>query len=98
MTAAGGAPAPEEVDAFMRATVRSAQMTDEALSMLEERLMDLEEIVYAGWPRRVFLVRRLRRKLRSSIQGFPGDSFATRRVHAVSTEMAVRDSRGGGQS
>jgi hypothetical protein len=98
MTAADGAPTPEEIDAFMRATVRSQQMTDEAFSMLEERIMDVEEIVHAGWPRRVFLARRLRRKLRASIQPFPGDSFATRRVHAVSTEMAVRERHGGGRS
>jgi hypothetical protein len=97
VTAADGAPTPEEIDAFMRATVRSQQMTDESLSMLEERIMDLEEPVYAGWPRRVFLARRLRRKLRTSVQGFPGDSFATRRVSAVSTEMAVRERRAGGQ-
>jgi hypothetical protein len=99
MTATEGAPTPEEIDAFMRGTVISLEMTDETASMLEDRIMDLEEIIYAGWPRSILLARRLRRRIKASISGFPGATFASRRVSAVSTEMATAQARrAGGRS
>lgn len=97
MAAAEGRPAPEEIYAFMRATVFADETTDQTVSMLEDRLMDLEEIACAGWPRRIFLARRLRRKIRASIRGVEGQDFADRRVSAISYELAAKERRPGGR-
>ncbi len=91
MSGAEGAPTPEEIDRFMRATVRRDLMTDQTVSMLEDRIIELEEIACAGWPRSIFVARRLRRKIRASVRGVEGRSFADRRVSAISYEMAARE-------
>ncbi len=96
---ADGAPTPEEIDAFMRDTVKSEEQVGYTLEMLEDRIMALEELVCAGWPRRVFLARRLRRAIRASIRGVPGRDFADRRVTAISYELTERaDRRRGSRS
>ena len=93
MNADDDAPTPEEVDAFMRATVQGDEMTGYQLEMLEDRIMALEEIVCARWPRRVFLARRLRRAIRASIKGWPGRNFADRRVSAVTSELMTHEDK-----
>jgi hypothetical protein len=93
---AEGPPTPEEVDRFMRATVFSEWMHDQTVSMLEDRIIDLEEIVCARWPRSLFVARSLRGRIRASISAFPGATFAHRRAEAVGNEMAVQERRGGG--
>ncbi|MGH3218957.1 MAG: hypothetical protein ACRDPY_09665 [Streptosporangiaceae bacterium] len=90
-------PTPEEIDRFMRATVRADLMIDETVSMLEDRITDLEEIVCARWPRSILVGRLLRRKIRASISGVPGRTFADRRASAISFEMAARERRPGGR-
>jgi adenylate kinase family enzyme len=92
-----GLPTLEEIDQFMRATVRADAMHDQTVSMLEDRITDLEEIVWARWPRTFFAARRLRRKIKASIRGVPGATFAHRRVDAVSYELAVQKQPGGGR-
>jgi hypothetical protein len=90
---AEGLPTLEEIDALMRSAVRAGWMTDRSLSMLEERLTAREEIICAGWPRRVFLARRLRRAIRASIKGVPGHDFADRRVSAISFALYEQEDR-----
>lgn len=93
MSAGEGLPTPEEIDHFIRETVRAEEMNAQAMEMLEDRITDLEEIACAGWPRSIFVARRLRRKIRATIRGVDGRSFADRRASAVSWEMAARERR-----
>ena len=97
MSAAEGPPTPEEIDRFMRATVFADWMHDQTVSMIEDRIMDLEEIVCASMARSLSVARRLRRRIRASISAFPGATFAHRRAEAVSNELAVQERRSGGR-
>jgi hypothetical protein len=65
---------------------------DEAESMLEERIIALEEITAARWPRRVLVRRRLARRLRASVRpyAYAGRSFRGRRLEAVTGDLIRR--------
>jgi hypothetical protein len=74
---------------FVLATVKSIEYGDAMNSVLEERVIRLEEIVAARWPRSWFLRRRLRREIRASVDSWdpryiPKGDFRTRRYEAVS--------------
>ena len=79
----------EDVKEFARATIKSIEYGDAMSSVLEERVIRLEEIVAARWPRSWILRRRLRREIRASVvtwdPGYiPKGDFRTRRYEAVS--------------
>jgi hypothetical protein len=73
----------------------SAEITDEALSLLEERVIALEEVAAARWPRSWLLRRRLGRSLRASAlaHAHAGRSWRARRLEAASEDIALRTPR-----
>jgi len=58
---------PFDAEAFARETVKSIETGDAYASVLERRVIRLEEIVAARWPRRWFLRRKLAREIRASV-------------------------------
>lgn len=66
--------------------------TDEFFDLIEARVVKLEEIVAARFPRRIVLTWLLGREIRASVKGFDGD-FADRRGNAVSYEWGDHDRR-----
>lgn len=89
-----GHPSPEypTPDALAVELNRVIDFADEAQSELERRVIALEEIIAARWPRRVFLRRRLARELRASARAhaYAGRSFRARRGEATSDELIWR--------
>jgi hypothetical protein len=59
---------------------------DTLMDHLETRVAALEAVVAAPWPWRLVAAWRLGRALRRSIAPFPGDTFAWRRVEAVTND------------
>ncbi len=75
---------------FARTTIYSIEYGDAMSSVLEDRVIRLEEIVAARWPRR-WLLRRLARELHASAatwdpEYIPRNDFRTRRYEAVSQQ------------
>lgn len=68
-------------------------VTDSLMDMLENRIVRLEEVAAARWPRRLLLARRLRRELRASVRYVPGDTFTDRRGEAVGSEWGAAEGR-----
>jgi hypothetical protein len=64
--------------------------TDSLMGHLEHRVIALEAIVAAPWPLRLVAVWRLGRAIRRSVRHFPGDTFAERRIEAVSNDWLGR--------
>ena len=64
--------------------------TDSLMGHLEHRVIALEAIVATPWPLRVIAVFRLGRALRRSVRNFPGETFAERRVEAVTNDWLSR--------
>ena len=66
--------------------------SDAAQSELEGRVIALEEIIAARWPRRMLLRWRLARQLRASARAhaYAGRSFQARRGEATSDELIWR--------
>jgi hypothetical protein len=60
---AGGA-STFDPEAFARQTVDAVEFGDHCAEDLERRVIRLEEIIAARWPRSMFLQRRLARELR----------------------------------
>jgi hypothetical protein len=60
--------------------------TDSLMEHLEHRVIALEEIVAARWPRRVRLRVRLARQLRASVEHFDGGTWTERRIEATGTD------------
>jgi hypothetical protein len=58
-------------------------VTDSLMDHLEARVAALEAVVAAPWPWRLVAAWRLGRALRASIAPFGGETFAWRRVEAV---------------
>lgn len=75
----------EEFRKFQRDTVFYASRTDSELDMLEERVIALEEIIAARWPRSWLLRRRYARQLRASVAGYGwvGPGFRIQRMEAA---------------
>lgn len=72
-----------EVDELHRAVIADNTMTDQLAGQLERRVIALEEIVAARWPRRIVVRRRLRRDLRRSVAHVQGATFTERRIEAI---------------
>lgn len=81
---------PEELARQLRAT---SDFADRAESMLEARIIAIEEVIAARWPRRVILRRRLGRQLRASARAhaYAGRGFRARRLEAASDELIWRN-------
>lgn len=62
-----------DVRRFARQAVELHEETGWIEHMLENRIISLEEIVAARWPRRALLRRRLARELRASVAGYTDD-------------------------
>jgi hypothetical protein len=71
---------------FVRAVLDDASYTDSLMDALEARLVALEEVAAGRGVRRLILLWRLGRTLRSSIRPYTGRSFAQRRCEAVTVE------------
>jgi hypothetical protein len=71
---------------FVRAVLDDSKYADELMEALERRVIALEEVASARGIRRIGAAWRLGRKLRTSVEYFPGHSFTERRFDAASTE------------
>jgi hypothetical protein len=60
--------------------------TDSLMDHLEARVAALEAVVAAPWPWRILAAWRLGRALRRSVKPFGGETFAWRRVEAVTND------------
>lgn len=82
---------------FARQTIASIEFGDDDAELLEERVMRLEEIIAARWPRSWLLRRRLAREIRASVARRADDyargDFRGRRGqwHAEQVSVARRD-------
>lgn len=81
----------EQLSRCARSGVKYAEMTDRYLDMLEDRIIAVEEIIAAPWPRSWLLLRRLRRRLRASVAGYgwPGATWRGRRSEAATDDIIV---------
>jgi hypothetical protein len=82
---------PFDAEAFARQAVRVIETGDAYASVIERRVILLEEIVAARWPRSWLLRRRLRREIRASVatwdpEYIPKGDFYARRLAAASDE------------
>lgn len=75
-----------ELGQLRRDVIADSLMTDQLADQLERRVIALEEITAARWPRRIVVRWRLARDLRASVAGYGwvGGDFASRRIQAVS--------------
>ena len=73
-----GGEEPFDVEELARQTAAEIEETDWAADSLENRVVRLEEIIAARWPRSWLLRRRLAREIRASVAGY-ADSFIPRR-------------------
>jgi len=64
---------PFDVEEFARTTIQTIEYSDAMDSVLEDRVIRIEECIAARWPRRWLLWARLRRELRASVAGFDPD-------------------------
>jgi hypothetical protein len=91
---AEGAPEePFNAEEFARTINRTMHMGDYYTDILENRVIRLEEIIAARWPRSLFLRWRLARELRASVatwdpEYIPRGDFRGRRLEAV-TQQAM---------
>jgi hypothetical protein len=67
----------------------------QAVDAIEVRLIALEEITAARWPRRMILRRRLARSLRASDAAYAdaAGTFTGRRVQAAGDDLIIRAQR-----
>jgi len=80
-----------DAEEFARQTVRSIETTDAYFGVLERRVIRLEEIVVARWPRSWFLRRKVAREIRASVatwdpEYIPRGNFCARRLAAATQE------------
>jgi len=77
-------------------TVIRRQMRDDdewtgiMLDELTWRVMALEEILAARWPRSILVRRRLARDIRASVAEIDGDDFTAKRSNAIGTGWCAR--------
>jgi hypothetical protein len=83
-----GTPAPFDVRRFARGAIGDSLLTDSLMAALELRIIALEEVAAARWPRRLLLAARLGRSLRRSVTGYrwAGPGFEGRRIEAAGDE------------
>jgi hypothetical protein len=83
----GSEPAPPtSVAALAREVGQIMDWTDRAAGETDLRVLALEEIIAARWPRSVLLRRRLRRDLRASVRHtVHGHGFRERRVESLAS-------------
>jgi hypothetical protein len=85
---------PFDAEQFARDTISAAEYTDEDLEQLEDRLIRIEEVTAARWPRSAVLRWRLAREIRASVRTFdaavyaPGD-FRGRRGEWAALRVTV---------
>ena len=89
MTATGAQTGQVPAD-FARRVSTELLDTDSLMASLEFRVIALEAIVATPWPWRMAAAWRLGRALRRSVRHFPGDTFAQRRIEAVSNDWYGR--------
>lgn len=85
---------PFDAEAFARRTVHTIEQGDAYAGVLETRVIRIEEIIAARWPRSWLLRRQLRREIRASVATWdpayiPRNDFRGRRLEAVSLEASV---------
>ena len=79
-----------DLDRLRRETVWTVNTTDEQTSTLLYQIVDLEEMLFARWPRSVLARRRWRRDVRESIRRVQGDDFREKRIEALGTDWLTR--------
>jgi predicted DCC family thiol-disulfide oxidoreductase YuxK len=79
-----------EATALARRVNGELLTTDSLMAHLEARVAALEAIVATPWPWRLAAAWRLGRALRRSVRHFPGNTFAEKRVEAVSNDWYGR--------
>ena len=89
-TADGGGQ-PFDIEKFARQTVRAVEYGDACAEVLERRVIRLEEIIAARWPRSIILRRRLAREIRASVASWdpayiPRGDFTARRLESGGQE------------
>ena len=79
-------PREGSLSAIWREIDRDSVTTDQLVSHLESRVVALEEVMAARWPRRLLLRWRMGRELRSSVAGYDwvAGGFRGRRTQFVS--------------
>jgi hypothetical protein len=82
-----------DVIEFARATIKSIEYGDAMNSVLEERVIRLEEIVAVRWPRSMLVRWRLAREIRASAATWdpryiPRNDFRARRYETVSLQSS----------
>lgn len=73
-----------------RDVAAESAMTDYLAADLELRVAQLEEVLYARWPRRILVRRRLRRDLRQSVAHVQGRTWTDRRAETIGTGWTER--------
>lgn len=96
---------PLTVDDLAAECRESEDFIGRTIDCIEDRIIRMEELVAARWPRSMFLRRRLARELRASIAGISeatapgvGTGFRTRRAEAAGQAViweSVQERRGG---
>lgn len=81
----------DEFREFRRSTIFYGNCIDEELDAMEERVIALEEIFAARWPRSWLLRWRYARELRASVAGYEwvGPGFRDRRIEALGNLRAI---------
>lgn len=90
---------PFDAEAFARQTIQAIEFGDDDAELIEDRVIRLEQVAAARWPRSLILRWRLAREIRASVSGYPADmypraDFRGRRVQwASETVTTVRQER-----
>jgi hypothetical protein len=82
--------AADPVAGLRREVIDDQTVGDELHSRLEERVIAVEAVLAARWPRSLLLRTRLARKLRRSVRGYQGHSFREQRWEATTVEWLTR--------
>ena len=80
----------KRTDRLAREVDQAFQAGDSLMDDLERRVIALEEVVAAPWPRRILAAWRLGRTLRASVAPFGGDGFYWRRIESATNEWLWR--------
>jgi hypothetical protein len=83
-------PEHAEFRQFRSEAFRESLTTDSLAQSLETRVLELEAVAAARWPRRALLAWRLGRALRGSVRHIRGDTFQDRRTEAAGIEWLAR--------
>jgi hypothetical protein len=74
-----------DVDQLQRDVIAESRMNDQLAEIFELRIVALEELWYARWPRSIGVRRRLRRDLREGVKPYRwmGPRFTARRFESI---------------